>query len=339
MAAKKDDFTATEIKAGVFVIASVLLLIIFVAAIRGCRPHDDSAKFYYASFSDIAGLNIHGDVRFGGVKVGRVTAIEPDPEDRSLIRVTGEVDGDVPVNRGSVATVEQITLTAEKHLEISTGDTTSPLLQSGDVLIAHTGSGGFMDLPDLEGVTTRMEVLLDSATQLMGGTPVGGDHREIVDLPEVTAALQATLDASTGAVREINTVISDNRKGLAEVVTHLAALEEKAAELVTQLNAVVGENRVPFNQSVLNLQRLTNETADRMDELLASLGVTFARLQDMGGNASDLLDEQRPTIEQILLNLEDTTRNLRRLSETLANNPSAVIRGARPQGRKDGETP
>jgi len=339
MAAKKDDFTATEIKAGLFVVVSVLLLIFFVAAIRGCRPRDDTAKFYYASFTDISGLDVRADVRFGGVKVGRVTAIAPDPEDRSLIRVTGEVDGDVPVNQASVASVEQITLTAEKHLEISTGDATSPLLQSGDTLIAHTGSGGFMDIPDLEGITTRLEVLLDSATQLMGGTPVGGDHREIVDLPEVTAALRTTLDASTGAVREINTVIADNRKGLADVVAHLAALEAKATELVTQLNAVVGENRGPLNDTVLNLQRLTDETADRMDDLLASLGVTFARLQDMGGNASDLLDEQRPTIEQILLNLEDTTRNLRRLSETLANNPSAIVRGARPQGRKDGETP
>ncbi len=339
MATKKDDFTATEIKAGVFVLVSVVILVALVAAIRGCAPHDDTAKFYHASFTDIGGLNLRADVRFGGVKVGRITAIEPDPEDRSLIRVTGEVDGDVPVNRASVASVGQITLTAEKHLEISTGDTASPLLGSGDALIARSGSGGFMDIPDLEGITTRMEVLLDSATQLMGGTPVGGEHREIVDLPEVTAALQATLDASTGAVREINTVIADNRKGLSEIVTRLAALEAKATELVTQLNAVVGENRGPLNETTLNLQRLTHETADRMDELLASLGVTFARLEDMGGNASDLLDKQRPTIEQILLNLEDTTRNLRRLSATLANEPSAIIRGARPQGRKDGETP
>jgi len=59
----------------------------------------------------------------------------------------------------------------------------------------------------------------------------------------------------------------------------------------------------------------------------------------VGGNASDLLDQQRPTIEEILLNLEETTRNLRRLSEILADQPSAIVRGAKAQGRKDGETP
>jgi phospholipid/cholesterol/gamma-HCH transport system substrate-binding protein len=339
MAAKKDDFTATEIKAGVFVLVSIVILVALVAAIRGCRPHDDTAKFYHASFTDIGGLNLRADVRFGGVKVGQVTAIESDPDDRSMIRVTAEVDGDVPVNRASVATVAQITFTAEKHLEISTGDTTADLMNSGDPLIAHTGSGGFMDLPDLEGLTSRMEVLLDSVTQLVGGTPIGGTDRDIVDFAEVTATLQTTLDETGSTFREVNAVIADNREGLAEVVSRLAALEAVATTLMTQLNDVVAENRTPLNETVVNLQRLTDETADRMDELLASLAVTFARLQDMGGNASDLLDEQRPTIEQILLNLEGTTRNLRRLSATLANEPSAIIRGAKPQGRKDGETP
>lgn len=93
MAAKKDNFTATEIKAGVFVLVSIVILVALVAAIRGCRPRDISAKFYTASFTDIGGLNQRADVRFGGVKVGRVTAIEPDPDDRAMIRVTAEVGG------------------------------------------------------------------------------------------------------------------------------------------------------------------------------------------------------------------------------------------------------
>ncbi len=89
----------------------------------------------------------------------------------------------------------------------------------------------------------------------------------------------------------------------------------------------------------MNLERLTAEASEQLEELTASLAVTLQYFQDMGGNASDLLDEQRPTLEGILLNLEETTRNFRRLSATLADQPSAVLRGAKAQGRKDGETP
>lgn len=245
----------------------------------------------------------------------------------------------MPVNRASVATIAQITLTAEKHLEISTGDTSAELLQSGDVLTARSGSGGFMDIPDLDGMVARMEVLLDSVTQLAGGTPVGGTDRDIVDFAEVTAALEMTLNESTGAIREFNGVIADNREGLAEVIDRLVTLEETATALMTQLNAVVTDNRVPLNETMVNLQQITDEASKQLEALLASLSVTLQHFQDMGGNASDLLDDQRPTIEGILLNLEETTRNMRRLSETLADQPSALVRGAKAQGRKDGATP
>lgn len=338
MAAKKDDFTATEIKAGVLVLVSIVIVVAFVAAIRGCRPRDPSARTFYASFTDIGGLNNRADVRFGGVKVGQVTAIEPDQEDRSMIRVTAEVEGGVPVNAGSVATIAQITLTAEKHLEISTGDADAELLVSGDVMAAESGSG-FFDVPDLDGMVVRMEVLLDSVTQLAGGVPVGGAEKDIVDLAEVAASLQTTLDESGATFRGVNAVIADNREGFAEIVSRLAELEATATELMAGLNAVVSENRVPLNETMVNLQKLTAETADRMDDLLASLSVTFQHLEDVGGNTSQLLDTHRPAIEAILLNLEETTRNLRRLSETLADQPSALIRGAKAQGRKGGTTP
>ena len=141
MPAKQHDFTATEIKAGILVLVSLIVLVGFLAAVRGCRPKDDSERLYYAVFSDISGLNRGADVRFGGVLVGRVTAIEPDPDDRASIRVRARVVGHVPVNQGSVATIEQITLTAEKHLEISTGAADEPLHKNGDTLNSSAGGG------------------------------------------------------------------------------------------------------------------------------------------------------------------------------------------------------
>lgn len=339
MAAKKENFTATEIKAGALVLVSVVIMVAFVAAIRGCRPRDPSAKTFYASFTDIGGLNNHADVRFGGVKVGQVAAIEPDQEDRSMIRVTARVAGNVPVNANSVATIAQITLTAEKHLEISTGDAEARLLQSGEALATRTGGGGFVDIPDLDGMVKRVEVLLDSMTQLVGGDPVGGTDHDIVDFAEVAASLRSAIDETGGTFREVNGVIADNREELSVVIERLADLEASATLLMTQINDVISENRVPMNETIVNLQRLTSEASDRLEELAASLAVTLQHFQDVGGNASDLLDEQRPTIESILVNLEETTRNLRRLSKTLADQPSAIVRGAKVQGRKDGETP
>ena len=338
MAASKNEFTATEIRAGTLVLVSFVILVVFIAAIRGCGPKDETAKEYHASFTDIAGLNHGADVRFGGVRVGKVTAIEPNPDNRTEIRVSMEVAGAVPVNRGSVVSVQQISLTAEKHVEISTGTVDSPLHQSGDHLTSRTGSGGFVDIPDLEGLTARLEVFLDSATVLVGGTPLGGDDGESeVDLLDVAAALEATLNESTGAVRGISTVITENRQGIDQIVANLVALEQSATQLMTQIDAVVTENREPLNQTLVNLQQLTEETNARVEDLTESLVVTFQHLQDTGGNFSDLIEEQRPAIEEILINLQATTRNLSEFSRILADQPNALIRGKGRQGRKGGE--
>jgi phospholipid/cholesterol/gamma-HCH transport system substrate-binding protein len=338
MPSKTHDFTTTEIKAGALVLASLVILVGFVAAIRGCRPRDETAKAYYATFTDISGLNRGADVRFGGVRVGRVAAIEPDPDDWSRIRVTAEVRGDVPVNQGSVASVEQVTLTTEKHLEISTGDSRQALHDDGDTLTSRAG-GGFIDMPDLDGVARRLEVALDDAIALLGVEQArertAAGEPELVDLARLFASLEVTLNESAGAVQGVNAVIEENRAGLQEVVTRLIALEQAATDLVGQLEAAIAENRQPLHDSAVNLERLTREMSQRVEEMSNTLQRTLQYLEDVGGNTSDLFEGQRPTIDAILLNLQETTRHLKEFSQTLAERPEALIRGKGAQGRKN----
>ena len=338
MPAKQHDFTATEIKAGILVLVSFGILIAFLVAIRGCQPAAGAAKTYFAVFTDISGLNRGADVRFGGVRVGKVTAIEPDPEDRAMIRVTAVVEGHVPVNAGSVATIEQVTLTTEKHLEISTGAADLPLHDSGDRLRSSSG-GGLFDMPDLEGVTTRLETMLDGLNALIGVGDTGAapGASEAVDLGEVLESLKTTLDEGAGMARSANQVFEDNRDGIEQVVNRLAALEQTANELMVQLNGVLEENRGSINQTFKNLEELTGELNSRVDELISTLQATLQYLRDVGGNSSQLIDSQRPAIEEMLINLQETTRNLKEFSRILAEQPDALIRGRGQHGREHEE--
>ncbi len=340
MPAKKSNFTATEIKAGIMVVASLLVMVAFVAAMRGCGSGAESTNLFSADFTSIIGLNLGAEVRFGGVKAGKVLEITADPGDRSRIRVIFEVPTDVPVNHGSIATIEQISLTTAKHLEISTGGSDQPLHVSGDEIASHTNSGGFVDIPNLESVMTRLDTLLDSLNTILGVERARAlakeSGEEMVDLAAVVAALEKTLNAGTSTVEDLNGVISDNRDGLAEVVERLVSLEESATDLLTNLNAAVEENREPLNATMVNFQSLSAEASKQLEELTASLAVTLQYLQEVSGNASDLVEGKRPTLEQILDNLEATTRSLKQFSQSLAEQPNALVRGAKPQGRSDG---
>ena len=340
MPATKSNFTATEIKAGLMVLVSLLVLVAFVAAIRGCGSGGENPNRFSADFTSINGLNQGADVRFGGVKAGKVVEIGSDPDDRSEIRVVFDVPTDVPVNHGSVATIDQVSLTTGKHLEISTGGKDEPLHQSGDRISSFTKPGGFVDIPDIEGVISRLETMLDGLITLLGVERVQalaeltGD--EVVDLAAVAASLEKMLISGTSTMETLDATISENRDGLKEIVERLVVLEGAAIELLTNLNTAVEENREPLNTTMINFQKLSEEASRQVEELTESLAVTLQYLQEVSGNTSDLVEEQRPTLEHILQNLESTTRSLKQFSQSLAEQPNVLIRGSKPKGRADG---
>jgi phospholipid/cholesterol/gamma-HCH transport system substrate-binding protein len=340
MPAKKNDFTATEIKAGILVLASLVVLAGFVGAIRGCGSAGEKVNTFSAEFTNISGLNLGAEVRFGGVKVGRVVDISAGVEDRSSIRVVFEVPATVPVNHGSLATIEQISLTTAKHLEITTGDKNQPLHVDGDRINAKTYEGGAFGIPDLEGVVARLETVLDGLVTLLGVERAKdleeATGEEMVDLAAVTAALERTLNAGTSTVEAVGDTIAENRDGLRELVDRLANLGAAADELLTNLNAAVDENREPLNETLVNFSELSDEAARQVEALTASLAQTLQYLEEVSGNTSHLVEKHGPTLEQVLINLESTTRSLRRFSEALSEQPNVLVRGSKPKGRPDG---
>ncbi len=335
MPVEKQSFTATEIKAGTLVLVSLLLLAGFAAAVRGCRPGGAPMVHYHALFANTRGLDEGANVRFGGVKVGRVTVIEPDPENRTRIRVTAEVLRNVPVNAASVATIEQITLTSEMHLEISTGNAKAELLGDG-AMLKSKATPAFGEVPNLEGVTSRLESVLDGLNSLLG-TQTGG--APVVSLADVTTDLQKTLRQTSKVVENVDSLVAENREDIHNALKQLVKLVADASRVVGEFNAVVEENRAPLHATATNLEQLTADARTRLDGLADSLSSTLDSLEKVGGTADHLVDREAPAIEEIVRNLREVTRNLREFSRILAEQPQALIRGARPQGRPSGERP
>jgi ABC-type transporter Mla subunit MlaD len=260
-----------------------------------------------------------------------VLELEPDPDDRAKILVTAEILGTIPVNHASVASIEQITLTSSKHLEISTGDPDAPLHDDGDRLRSAVGAGAF-GLPDLDGVVARLERLLDGLNTLTGSDPEADP--ESVDLGEVLESLKLSLDEAGRTLAGISQVVEENRPGMRDVVDRLASLEVAASELLSSIDALVDENREPLHASAVNIEELTGEARRMIEDLGASLEQLTASLQSFGANADDLMEDQRPALEEVLANLQQTTRNLREFSRILAEQPESLVRGKSSQGRQ-----
>ncbi len=331
MPAKKHNFTLTEITAGAMVILSALVLAGFIAVISGWQKPEDT-RVYYAKFTNTIGLDVGANVRFGGLLVGRVTEVQPDPDNQTRIRVRAELKPGVPVNKDSVATIEQLSLTAAKHLDISTGSEDGALLEEGDTIESITKSGGLVDIPDLSGVLDDGEGLLSDLRGFLG-------YQEALEKAEEEGKDPDSIMTITGDVRElmgIEAAIEEAAAGGGELATlaliakdvrkllGVSEAEEKAEAAGDELPSVValtGQLGEMLERYQPNMDRIIEKVEAMQDEATALLGQLNSTLEDNRGNidtivadVAQILDSVNEELDGLLETLQSTLDNADRLT-------------------------
>src|SRR5512132_2113617 len=117
-----------ELKVGAFVLASLLIFLCTLVYVHQLSRVHTQYKTY---FKYTGGVDPGSLVRFGGMKVGSITAIHQSREDPTKIEVLFEVREDIPVNADSIATLTSLSPLGDKYLEITTGSSKAPRIPSG----------------------------------------------------------------------------------------------------------------------------------------------------------------------------------------------------------------
>ena len=87
--------------AGLFVLLFGLASLLAFYWLRGGQ--DDSNDYVVVTKQNIGGLNPQAQVRYRGIRVGKVSDIRLDPDDYSNILITISISDDVPLTKGTVA--------------------------------------------------------------------------------------------------------------------------------------------------------------------------------------------------------------------------------------------
>jgi len=359
MPVERESFTGTEIRAGIMVLLSGAVLVLFIVAMLNYRPLAET-KTYTVSLSDTGGVGPAADVRFGGIVVGRVTRVEPNPDNQTELLVTVEVDETIPVNEASRAYVGQATLTSEKHIEITTGSQGAKVLEDGAVIPATTSAGPF---GDLDAVTKGMEALLTDVRLLLGVTDAEGEHQFGVRKDQTLADVLETIEGLASDIRVVigvvdkqgNLIEMEDDRTMREIMVSLDDAVQSADEVLTQSRDILAENRDTLKEglqeardmaaaaermvedvrSLVNDNRETIEsTLDGADELVHEFSDLAERIDKLVITLQDTVDASSPAIEDALRNLNNTLENLEEVTRTLSEQPQSVLRGVEPQGRQ-----
>lgn len=307
--------------------AKVGALIVFSAAILCATVYFlGSAQFghlrtpYRAYFKYAGGLEPGTDVLFGGITVGKVTAVRPDANDPTRIEVDLEVKQGTPVNAKSLAKLGSVSLMSSPVLSVTTGANDSPRLQAGAVIPTQ-------ETVSLDDMQREVATLAESAQTLIAAV-----HTDLDNITADTRRVLANVNDLTGEA---------NRRHVAQILTNTDAMIartspeiDRIARNVNTLTAKMGPTVDNVNSTVTNANGTITVLRDRTQTDLAELQKTLVEVRGLVDNLQAVVRSNQQNIQYTLENIRMATDHLNDFTESVNERPWSLIRIKQPKDRK-----
>lgn len=254
---------------------------------------------YRVHFTSIGDLNTGAWVRKAGIKIGSVTALDPAPDEKTVVVTMSMRPGQIVRQQDKFALVSKGIL-GDVFIEDHPGPIDSPPAKPGQLFEGEP----FFSLTDLLGGDT-MGMVSDVASGI----------RDIVGmLKKNQGALDDSISDIQKTARNVR-IVTDRAVQLTDSVPKLA---DQIAVSVDQLNATVNDVAVTTHQLVARME--TNLTSSS-DDLAASMKNIRQTSQDIQG-AVEKLTAQKSVIStlsspDVSQSLDVTVRNLEEISKSL----------------------
>ena len=308
----------TEAKVGALVLLSAVVLCATVYLL-GSAQFGRTRTPYYAYFKYAGGLDPGTDVLFGGISVGKVTAVRPDANDPTRIEVDLEVKQGTPVNAKSMAKLGSVSLMSSPVLSITTGTNDSPRLQAGAVIPTQ-------ETVSLDDMQREVAAIAESAQELITAV-----HTDVDDITGDTRQVLANVNDLTGEA---------NRRHVAQILANADAMIartspqiDRIATNVETLTAKMGPTVDNVNSTVTNANGTITVPRDRTQTDLIELQKTLVEVRSLAENLQAVVHTNQQNIQYTLENIRMTTDHLNDFTESVNERPWSLIRIKQPKDR------
>jgi len=310
---------STELRSGIFVVLAVAALIILIFSVGNFRARLKSQSRYLTYVDNAKFLKAHDPVTYGGYRIGEIKSLEVAPERHGMVKITLDVDVDIPVKEDSIITVKQDGILGPKYLEISPGTPGSRRVPSGATL-AGVSPVAFVELgPSFEGPMVKLDTLLDNVNKIIGDE----EFR-----------------------KNISAMLTDARnllKSLSEQIEKVGAMAgktgERSQEVLGEVQETVKTLREPLNRTLKNTEELTarlskdaDAITDRivktLDELTAKLNKSLDSLDQVLKDTDGLIVQNNKNLFETIRGMRDMTHHLELAAKRIRANPSVVLFGS-----------
>jgi phospholipid/cholesterol/gamma-HCH transport system substrate-binding protein len=302
----------TEAKVGAFVLSCLAVLAFTVIYLLNAQ-YSGGSEHYRTYLRYAGGLEPGASVLYGGMNVGKVTAVRPWATDPTRIEILLEVKKDTPLNEKSVAKLGFVSVMNSAALSITTGTIDAKRLPPDSTIPSREAAS-------LDEIAGKLAGVADSANTLI--TQAQG---ELNDISANMNHLLANLNAMTGSRNQkkvqaildnVDQLITEERPKIARLTDQLAKVSGHADDTIQNVNSAVTDLRGPMRKDLLELQT----TLQQAQGLLQSVQL-IVRANDY-------------KIDDTVENLRQATDNLNQFTNSLKQRPWSLVRVKQPEDRQ-----
>lgn len=309
---------------GLFVMIAAALLIGTVLAVSG--TFSAGGISHYSYFKSAAGLLSGATVRYGGMKAGRVEAVRVDPRDSARIQIDFTVARAVPLKTDSVAKIKSLGALDENYIEIGPGTKDAPLAPPG----SEVKSTETVGIGDLSGMIGNLAPVAQQALQNL--------NQRLTELQVTVARVNELLNDKnrenvSASLGNLNAILAEDRPKISESLTNVRAASAKITPMLDNLNTTMNQANVVLS----HVDSVLVENRQDIRTIVVELKGTLLTASSLIDQLKSSTDYNADNVDEILVNLRDTTENIRQLTDTLKDRPSMLIRGNVVKDRSLGE--
>ena len=291
-----------EIKIGLLVVISIVMLVWGVNYLKGSKLFDNNTTIY-AIYPNIGGLQEGSGVSVNGFKIGVVKKIFLLTERNYDLLVELSIEKNIDIPGNSISKIVNEDIMGSKGVSLLLGNSNINIT-NGDTLIS-----------DIEG-SLKDEV-----------------NKQVLPLKNKAEELISSIDS---VVTVITSVLSkDARESLTKSLESLDNTFSTMSKTMTKVNQIVDQNDERISSIVKNLEDNNNEVtnilknfSDLSDDiaksniknLLASLGEVSKKISDSEGSLGMFINDK-----DLYLNMEKSSKELAALIKDIKLHPKRYV--------------
>jgi phospholipid/cholesterol/gamma-HCH transport system substrate-binding protein len=296
---------------GAFVVLVTVMAVLFVYWYSDAREHRDYQRYEVYFEGSVSGLERGAAVRYLGVDIGRVVAMNIDRRNASRVQVLVDIDSSAPVSSKTIAELSLQGVTGLLYMDLIQDNGTRrlnaavasekyPVIRSArssfDVLLAS--------LPDLVAIASDVA---ERAARMLSDKNIASVSNAIANLDKASTALPQT-------TKDIQLLLADLRGATREI--------RSVAEGANGVVSTAGPEFVTAMQRVRTVADNLASTSARLDKLV----------EDNRQDVRAFTREGLPELERFLREGRAAAREIRELSQSLREDPSQLIYQPQPTG-------